>query len=246
MINFQTAIKQLIPCVCMVCDRASSELICDTCYAQMACVGLACYQCGERLPAPLEEHSRPKVKRCGRCISRPPPFSHTLFAFEYTGAAAQLIQSFKFNEALILSQFFAESIADKMLANQPLCPLPDVLLPIPLHTQRLKRRSFNQSYELARCIGLRLNIPVYKQLIRRRRATALQTSLRRQDRENNLKDAFSLTSAAAKRLKGKRVALVDDVITTGATMREVAKTLTRAKPDEITVIAIAKTQPNHF
>ena len=122
--------------------------------------------------------------------------------------------------------------------------LPDILIPVPLHISRLKQRGFNQSYLLARHISRQLDIPLFKHGLVRQRATPKQSGLNQRARQQNLRGAFKFNPGAKdsiEYLKGKHIVIVDDVITTGSTMHEVAKVLSRAKPAEISLLAIAKT-----
>jgi len=181
------------------------------------------------------------TKRCGRCLTNPSPIQRTLFAYDYDGAIVELIQQFKFNEALILSKLLGDMIINR-LKNSDIC-LPDALIPVPLYVDRLKQRGFNQSLELAKHIGKALDIPVYKFLLIRTRATPKQSGLDRRAREKNIRGAFKLhTEANNTKLTGKHLAIVDDVVTTGSTTREAARILQRISPALISVVTIAKTR----
>ncbi|MCP4011462.1 MAG: ComF family protein, partial [Proteobacteria bacterium] len=199
---------KLLPCTCKICHQAASTLLGNQCRLELHHCENACEQCGEALPGRLLLTHSLAINRCGRCISNPPSFQRTLFAYDYNGAVAELIQQFKFSEALILSQLLADMIVERIKEHD--FPLPDALIPVPLHKTRLKQRGFNQSLELARHISKALDIPIYNSLLFRTRATPKQSGLSRKARERNIKGAFSIKSNhTGTALTGKHLAIVD-------------------------------------
>lgn len=244
-----------IPCTCRICHRPAERLLCNDCAQELEFYSDNCEQCGERLPPGQNTSQDSFIMRCAACISKPPPFQRTVFAYRYSGPLPQLIQQFKFSEALLLGNLLAGMVVARLMENDAQNSLPDALIPVPLHPSRLKQRGFNQSLELARKISRGLDLPVYKDILVRTRATPMQSGLKRRERQRNLGGAFSLNTLGdgthikgtvpfvrKMQLEGKHLAIVDDVITTGATVREVAKVLKRARPARITVIAVARTQ----
>jgi ComF family protein len=121
--------------------------------------------------------------------------------------------------------------------KQQSAPLPDLILPVPLHRQRLRVRGFNQSLEIARPIGRHFGIPVTSRLCRRVRATPAQTGLDRKTRRKNLRQAFQLNGG----VQGQAIALLDDVVTTGSTVTELARLLKRSGASRVDVWAVART-----
>lgn len=232
-----------LPCTCTLCKYPSRALLCARCSQSLHWTRRSCIQCGESL-AGVWPYTQPSpLKRCGRCLSTPSSIEQTLFAYDYDGVMVQLIQQFKFNEALILSQLLGDMIVNRLKESD--IHSPDALVPVPLHPGRLKQRGFNQSLELARHIGKTLGIPVYKNLLVRTRATPKQSGLDRKARETNIRGAFNIQiSKKMAPLAGKHIAIIDDVITTGSTTREVAKVLKQADAVRISVFAVAKTQAN--
>jgi ComF family protein len=230
-----------LPCACAICARPATSLLCAECRLNLTRNDECCEQCAEELPLALGSTSVLHSKRCGRCISNPPAFQRTFFAYDYNVSVAELIQRFKFGEMLILSKLLADMISQRIKKCE--YSRPDALIPVPLHPVRLKQRGFNQSLELARAVGKALNIPVYHTLLIRTRNTPKQSGLDRKTRENNIKGAFRLqTNEDMIDLAGKHLAIIDDVITTGSTAQEVAKVLKCSGVDTISVIAIAKTR----
>jgi len=239
--GWQQRFLRLLPCTCKICHKAASALLCSQCMQELHYRKDICEQCGEALPENLLLKHPLAKNHCGRCISDPPAFQRTLFAYDYNGPVVQLIQQFKFGETLILSRLLADMIVERIKEHD--FPLPDALIPVPLHKTRLKQRGFNQSLELARHIGKALDIPLYNSLLIRTRATPKQSGLNRKARERNIRGAFEVQAKKDKAaLAGKHLAIIDDVITTGSTSREAAKILKRAGFNRISVIAVAKTR----
>ena len=229
-----------LPCLCKICKQPANALLCARCIQSLHHPEAICEQCAETLPAPLLLTQVPTLNRCGRCLSNPPAFQRTLFAYTYCDPVAELIQQFKFSEALILSHLLADMIVEWIKIAD--FPVPDLIIPVPLHPDRLKQRGFNQSLELARHVGKALDIPVNSSLLLRTRATPRQSGLNRKTREKNIRGAFKVnTRNASAQMNGKHLALIDDVITTGSTTREAARVLQRAGATQISVIAVAKT-----
>ncbi len=230
-----------LPCTCQICARPAASLFCAQCQLQLAHNDRCCVQCAEELPATQGQAKAPQSQHCGRCISNPPPFQRTLFAYDYDGPIPKLIQRFKYSEALILNQLLADMIVNSL--KEYAFPLPDALIPVPLHPVRLKQRGFNQSLELAIRVGKTLNIPVHAALLIRTRNTPNQSGLDHKAREQNIRGAFRFQADKGKtHFAGKHLAIVDDVITTGSTAREVAKALKSSGAARISVIAVAKTR----
>jgi ComF family protein len=159
---------------------------------------------------------------CGRCFAEPPAFDATVAVFTYAFPADVLVQALKFRGELALAPLFATEL-QAGLAEAGSAAGADLIVPVPLHARRLGERGYNQSMEIARILGARLGIPAASSLCERVRDTPAQLGLPWKERRENVRGAFSCTAA----LDGKRVAVVDDVMTTGATLGEVASTLKR-------------------
>ena len=156
---------------------------------------------------------------CGRCIGERPAYDATTAVFAYTFPADVLVQGLKFRGELALAGFLAEELHSELHAF-PAEPV-DMIVPVPLHDARLGRRGYNQSMEIARGLASRLGLPVLPDLCTRVRDTTAQVELPWKERRENVRNAFSCRAS----MEGKRVAVVDDVMTTGATLGEVASTL---------------------
>ena len=212
---------------CLLCGTASRN-------------GIFCAACDAQLPYLTAAHcpvcAVPTLGGdiCGSCLQHPPQFNRTIAVFAYTFPLDKLVQALKYSEQLVL----VNSLADKLAQRVEL--RPDCLLPMPLHPARLQERGFNQSLELARRIGDKLHIPVLVDSCQRVRDTPPQFALSWNERDKNVRRAFVCTQD----FSGKSVAVVDDVMTSGASLNELALTLRRAGAQEVHAWVIARTLPH--
>jgi ComF family protein len=194
----------------------------------MPWLGQGCLRCGWPLTGPRE------VDLCGRCQRHPPVFAATTAALRYRPPADYLIRRLKFAGELALAPLLAELLAERLTRRE--APLPECLLPVPLHRSRLRERGFNQATEIARRLGCRLGLPVNRSVCRRVRRTGAQSLLPVSARRKNVRDAFAVTGNPRLR----HVALVDDVMTSGHTASELARMLARAGVATIEVWVVAR------
>lgn len=201
--------------------------------------GLFCVACEAALPYLIAPHcpvcAVPTAggEVCGRCLKDPPNFQHTVACFAYTFPLDKLIKALKYGEQLVLVNSLADKLAQRVETR------PDYLVPMPLHPARLRERGFNQSCELARRVAYQLNIPLLNNACQRVRDTPPQFSLSWQERDKNVRRAFACTQ----NLSGRSVAVVDDVMTSGASLNELALTLRNAGAIEISAWVVARTLP---
>jgi len=204
--------------------------------------GLCCAACDADLPRLTEEHCpvcalpAPAGSVCGRCLKHPPLFDHTVAAFSYQFPLDKLIQALKYRERLILVSFLAEALTRRITTR------PDCIVALPLHPTRLRERGFNQSLLLARQISRRLVIPLLPDACERVRNTPPQSSLPWKERDKNMRQAFACKPDAD--VRGKHVAIVDDVMTTGASVGELARALKQAGASEVSAWVVARTLPH--
>ncbi len=212
---------------CTLCGVRSQESLCAACFGDLPSrSATGCPQCdAEGTPAQL----------CGACLSAPPHFDETICAFRYAYPLDRLVQAYKFNANLNLLPLFADALARAVKSRTAQLP-PDIIIPLPLGTRRLRERGFNQSSLLADRVAKTLGIPFDARGMLRVRETPPQSGLSRDARLKNVRGAFD----CAHRLDGKRVALVDDVMTTGATLSEAAKTLKKAGAAHVSAWVIAR------
>lgn len=218
--------KWLFPPTCVITAVTTEKHDLDPAFIAKWQIGSdVCPCCAEPSPQGL---------LCGHCLSQPPKFSRTQVAFAFEAELRDLMYQFKYRQQLHLSRLFAE-----LLASQLHTQGVQAIIPIPLHSTRLRERGYNQAYELARVLSTMLNIPIVSALTRSV-ATPSQTQLKAKQRRQNLKQAFEADASLLKDLD--RVALLDDVITTGATMQAGASRLQSVQPGlVIEAWAVAKT-----
>ena len=209
---------RLCPPRCLACGEAAAPGtdLCPACAAGLPWNTAACPRCA----VPLPDASSP-VPPCGACQRRPPPLDAAHAAFVYRAPLDRLLPRFKFHRDLAAGRLLAEAMAARFAG----LPQPDAVMPVPLHCARLRRRGYDQALELARPLARALRLPLLDGALVRARATAPQSELDAAARRHNLRDAFALRTDA--RLPA-RVALIDDVMTTGATLHAAARILRRA------------------
>ncbi|MDO8314671.1 MAG: ComF family protein [Rugosibacter sp.] len=201
----------LLPRDCLLCGAASNDaVLCPDCNDHLPSLTTQrCPQCA--LPTPSAE-------RCGACLKQAPYFDATNAIWQYDFPIDRMIQSLKYSRRLASADFFSAKLARLAV---PLVTSPDFILAVPLSAQRLKQRGFNQSIEIARPLARQLGVPLELKNIHRQRDTTPQTSLPWKERAKNIRHAFECRID----LTGKTVLVVDDVMTTGATLNELARTL---------------------
>lgn len=237
--------KRVLPPRCIACGGpgglrlpASATLdLCTSCYPQLPFNRQACARCA----LPLQGAGGPLL--CGQCLRRPPRYQRSQCAFEYAYPLAALIRNLKYGQALPTARVLGELLAQHLLEQRAESgdPWPDCILPVPLHAQRYYSRGYNQVIEVGRVLQQRLNIPLRTDLMLRHRATVEQAGLSRRERRHNLRRAFSLRTTPP-----VRVAVLDDVITTGSTVNEVSNTLWRAGVRQIEVWGLARAARHHL
>ena len=208
---------------CLLCGAESGpELLCPACIGELPALPESCPQCA--LPSPA-------AAVCGSCINRSPHFDATLALWRYEFPCDGLVQALKYRAQFALAGFFARS-----LASRPL-PEVDVVLPMPLHAKRLAERGFNQALEIARGLARYRGTPIEPRGVLRVKNTPPQTELPYEDRAKNVRGAFLCELD----LSGASVAVLDDVMTTGATLNELARVLKRAGARRVENFVIART-----
>ncbi len=206
--------RWLLPGRCLACHGAGSgeRDLCDACHAALPWNGVACTACA--LPLPAGE----ATGICGACLRSRSPLTRTQAALVYAAPVDGLLRRFKFHHDLAAGRLLAQLMAVPLAA----APRPQAIVPVPLHPARLRRRGYDQALELARPLARQLHLPLCHGL-RRVRATAAQSELDAVARRRNLRGAFRAGQALP-----AHVALLDDVMTTGATLQAAAAALRRA------------------
>ncbi len=217
----------VFPPRCTLClAPGSGELeLCRACAAELPRPGPRCPRCAAPVASPSE-------LPCGACARRPPAFDRVVAPFRYAPPIDFFIQQLKFHERLAMATLLAELFDREATARAP-----GALIPVPLHAGRLRARGFNQARELARHLAERRGIPLLVRRLLRRRATAPQSELPARRRRNNLSGAFALRGSGP---LPAHIALVDDVMTTGATMRACARVLKASGVERVDAWVMAR------
>ena len=218
---------------CVLCGAASgSALLCPDCRRELPRPSSAtCPVCG----GPGDRLDRGRA--CGSCLKQPPAYDRCIAALRYAFPADELIQALKYGKRLALAKLLADTLTDAVAG----APRPDVIVPLPLHPDRARARGFNQAMEIAKPLARHLGLPIEAARLARTRNTAPQASLSLDDRRHNVKNAF----ACAGTWDGRHVALIDDVMTSGATLHEAAKALKRAGAAEVSLWVAARASAHH-
>jgi len=221
----------MLPSQCAICAGWGLGRLCEACVQRFAAPRPRCRQCGIGVVDGVE--------RCGACVLRPPPFERTIAALDYDHPWDDLVRRFKFDAALDLASALAQRLLAAVRASGE--PAPDWLLPVPLSPARGRDRGYNQAWELARRIGPRLRCAADARLLLRVRDTPHQLALPPAERAANVRGAFAVEPRRLGDVRGRRVAIVDDVMTTGATAAEIAATLRVAGAAAVQLWVLART-----
>jgi ComF family protein len=220
-----------LPQRCELCVGVSgTALVCGACMRDLPWLPRACPVCA--LPS--------GGSVCGHCLRDPPAFDATIAAFLYAFPIDRLIHSLKYQGRLALAEWCADAIlARRELANRGVGSRPDRLIALPLAVLRQRERGYNQALEIARVIGARTGIPLLSRGLSRVRATPPQAALPWTERAKNVRGAFACDID----LSGLAIALVDDVMTTGASLAEAAKVLKASGAVSVENWVVARTLP---
>jgi ComF family protein len=188
-----------------------------------------CKRCAQPFPNAASNHL------CEACLKRPPRFSKVHAASLYQGSTRDAIQRLKYRDQITLAQPLGRHLGHLIVTAKNGFS-PDRIVPVPLHPARLRTRGFNQALEVARPIAQQLAVPLDTTLLERIRKTPQQQGLSATERRSNLRNAFALTARAEK----LRILLIDDVMTTGETVRECSRTLLAGNVEEVQVAVVGR------
>ena len=228
--------RRLFPYRCPLCCVVETDGgVCDHCRDELPALATHCRVCC----GPLDAARDMAAETCARCLREPPPYARALAPCRYAPPADRLIRKFKYSErlehALPLGKLLARHV--RAAGGAP----PDCIVPVPLHRERLRLRGFNQSLEIAHVLAAELALRPDAACIEKTRRTPPQTALTANQRRHNLRGAFHLRRAPRSgNTDAVRVAVVDDVMTTGATAAEIAELLARAGVAHIEVWVVAR------
>lgn len=235
----QKLLEILFPSRCIVCyrtiqktsDNQSVELCLD-CHLQLPKNENCCKRCA--LPLPLEISSE---VLCGRCIKELPQFDYCYSPFKYESDIIQIVQQLKFKDKIINSRSIGEMLYRTF--NDDILPVhgkPDCLVPVPLHKKRLRQRGYNQSIEIARVLSNKLQVNIAHDLVIRSKVSIAQQGLSAKKRQKNIKGVFEVHETK----NYEHVLIIDDVMTTGSTVNELAKTLKKGGVKDAGVLSFAR------
>jgi ComF family protein len=222
----------LLPSSCALCGGGCEGVVCTPCRDHF-CLAVTnrCARCGNPLPG---------GGTCGRCDAIPPSYDATVFAVDYAPPFDHLVLQLKFSARLPLAPWFAEMLRDATLARNRL-PLPDLLCPVPLGPSRLVERGFNQALEIARPLAGMLGAALHPTLALRQLDTRAQSGVSPHERAENIRGAFGISDPDL--IEGRHIGIVDDVMTSGHTLEELAATFKRFGAARVSNFVFARTPP---
>ncbi|TNE57107.1 MAG: ComF family protein [Alphaproteobacteria bacterium] len=225
----------IFPPRCLSCETAISEVgaLCADCWLGVTFVdGAVCQRCGQ--PFELD----PGVETvCGGCLQSPPLYDRARAVFLYNDASRALVTGFKYGDRTDRVPSFGRWLAR---AGRELIDDADVLIPVPLHWTRLFQRRFNQSALLAQAIHKETLVPVLLEGLERSRSTQQQVGLSNAKRRRNVRGAFKVPEKQIPHVLGRKVVLIDDVVTSGATVEACTRALKKAGAARVDVLALAR------
>ena len=231
---------------CAVCHSWPAQPVCHACVARFGKPQRRCSTCALTLPADLSHGLRTLPTQCAACLRQPPGLDAALAGLPYAFPWSTLISRYKFGDQPAWAHFFASLLLTTPGVRQALSELQahDRVIPIPLSAERLQPRGFNQAWELASalCQQSKTLAPADARLLLRVKHTRPQSQLKREARLSNVKGAFQVEPLRASELKGRRVLLLDDVMTSGASMLAAAHALREAGAAHITAVVLARTE----
>lgn len=229
----------LLPCECALCGASGGELLCAACReeyfgAPAVAAAARCPVCANPLPAGAGGLP------CARCLRSAPSYDATLAACAYEMPLDRLVLQLKFGARLAHGRLFGELLAHGALRERMV--LPALLCPVPLSGARLSERGFNQALEIARPLARRLGIRLAPRLVARVHDTAAQSRMGRGSRGPNIRHAFTVPERAL--VEGRHIGVVDDVMSSGGTLEELAATLKRYGAARVSNFVFARTPPH--
>lgn len=227
--------------ICFICDTyddgINEEHICSQCREKLSFIGEnKCSICGK----PLESDTL--IKKCYSCKKHPHYFSKAIAAVEYQGIIKEVIYKYKYGNRPYLYKALGPILIQAIRESDIDIGDIDIIVPVPLHRMKIIKRGFNQSELLGRYISKGFDIPISVGNLIRQKRTLRQNSLDRSNRRSNIKDAFRIKKNVE--FTGKRVIVIDDIFTTGATVDECSKKLVQAGAKEIIVVTLATGRSN--
>jgi ComF family protein len=236
----------LFPQSCILCHSrittAPAFLICEECEQSLPIIQTSCALCS----TPLSTNSncanlnsaKSNSDLCGYCLNHQRPWQNCIVSFHYSEPISSLIHRFKYQHELRLIGTLSQKLIEEIRYRDS--PLPDALVPVPMHSKRLAKRGYNHAAVLAKQISTQLNIP-RKNIVKKTIETTQLVTLKESERKNALKNSFELNKNYLSDIKNWHIAIIDDVMTTGTTATKIAKLLAKSGCENIEVWCIART-----
>ncbi len=228
---FEKILNYLLPPHCPICEKQilDSGAVCGECFGKLDFIpNSVCQFCGK--PLPYKE-----AKVCASCLKKPPLYTCARSVLKYNEISKAIILPFKHADAVelapLLSQWMNSRYSDLIITS-------DCLIPVPLHTKRLFKRKYNQSALLAKNLAKIHHKSYLPRVLRRTKNTQSQGHMNANKRQENIKNAFQVSNS--QQIKNKNVLIIDDVLTTGATVNECTKVLLKAGAKQVNVLTLAR------
>lgn len=235
---FKKILEIFFPSHCVSCEEIISKdaLFCSDCWQKLQFITEPkCEICSY----PFEVEIKFQSPQCARCLAKRPFYDSSITIFRYNDIIRKAISDLKYNDQIFLAKKFAKILSQKAASKIDDC---DLIVAVPLHALRLRKRKFNQAVFLAKNLQKFFpHLKFFPDFLFRTKNTTPQVELRSKQRATNLKRAFLLNKKYLEEVKNKKILLIDDVMTTGATLDNCAKELKRKGAREIVVLTIAKT-----
>jgi ComF family protein len=232
---FKKITELLFPNQCLYCNHLIGQegAFCNSCWQKLQFItDPKCNICSHPFEFQITDNLT-----CAKCLNNKPSYDKVITLFRYNQIIKKVIGDFKYYDNTFLSKKLAQNLINK---HSPELSEIDLIIAIPLHKKRLRKRKFNQAILIGKEVSKVLNKRFINDLLLRIKNTTAQAGLRKKQREKNLQGAFALNKKYQEMIKSKKILLVDDVMTTGTTLENCAKILKKFGAKEVTVLVIAK------
>jgi ComF family protein len=231
---WKSFLNLIFPIKCIICDSYKTQReICSNCWGNIPFITKPyCYICG--IPFSYENDEK---AICGYCVMKRPSYDKSISIFKYNEYSKKIIHKFKYQDNLHILDYLVNLMSN--LGNS-LIIQADYIVPVPMHKYKLLKRGYNQSALLAMKIAKKNNVKYLPELLLKIKHNMPQASLKKGQRIENIKNTICINNKYKSLIAGKVILLVDDVITTGATIEECAKIISGYKPSHIFILSLAK------
>ncbi len=233
-VKIQKIINFIYPPQCFICDKlVMTKGLCSVCFNSLKAPIKYCISCGFILPKDALH------KQCGSCVNKDYFFNYVYYKYSYSPQIFTLVNKFKDNDAMYLSKYISKTLSDIILHNNQLLGY-DIIIPTPMHFFKLMKRKYNHIAILAKQISKNVGIPSNMFILKKIKNTKNQKFLSQTERLKNVKGSFDVSNKYKDLIKGKKIILLDDIITTGSTIYECSKVLKKYNAKEVAVLSLAR------